>query len=197
MQLRSSASKPLVVTLRRSLRNYKKIDYSGMDSIEEESEYDGTKNILHDDTLYSDPDWLPIEKHATEKHATEKKLATTNHEKNYILTFIKNYIAIFEDVKKQHRPINYSNKYKSKLYYIDIMRVIIELYSTINEHFDSIYSNSSRLATIIRDKANEFAIPLCDIDRKYHLRGNDASLMRNCVRELYIYINKINYVNNE
>ena len=47
--------------LRRSSRNIKKVDYTGMDTIEPESEYDGFTNIYADETIYEDPDYQPFE----------------------------------------------------------------------------------------------------------------------------------------
>ena len=77
MQLRSGktvnkATRDILVTVkttgkvvassrRRSPRNYKKVDYTGMDTIEPESEYDGITDIWYDDSYYSDSDYEPEE----------------------------------------------------------------------------------------------------------------------------------------
>lgn len=45
--------------LRRSPRKYKKVDYTGMDTIEPESKYDGITDIWKDETIYEDPDYKP------------------------------------------------------------------------------------------------------------------------------------------
>lgn len=55
----TQAESKLFTGPRRTLRNYKKVDYTGMDTIEPESEYDGITNIWADQTIYSDPDYLP------------------------------------------------------------------------------------------------------------------------------------------
>jgi hypothetical protein len=46
-------------TLRRSKRKVPKVDYTGMDTIEPESEFDGITDIWNDETIYEDPDYIP------------------------------------------------------------------------------------------------------------------------------------------
>ena len=48
-----------LIPLRRTRRKYKKVDYTGMDTIEPLNEYDGLTNIWADETIYSDPDYIP------------------------------------------------------------------------------------------------------------------------------------------
>jgi hypothetical protein len=43
----------------RPRRNISKVDYTGMDTIEPESDYDGITNIWTDITIYEDPDYVP------------------------------------------------------------------------------------------------------------------------------------------
>jgi hypothetical protein len=45
----------------RSRRNVPRVDYTGMDTIEPESEYDGITDIWYDLTLQEDPDYVPEE----------------------------------------------------------------------------------------------------------------------------------------
>ena len=47
------------MTPRRTLRNYKVINYTGMDTIEPECEFDYITDIWHDETIHSDPDYTP------------------------------------------------------------------------------------------------------------------------------------------
>ena len=53
-----------VIKLRRSRRNIPVVNYTGMDSIEPESEYDGITDIWQDKTLKSDPNYNPEEDEA-------------------------------------------------------------------------------------------------------------------------------------
>ena len=48
-----------LIRMRRTRRKYKKVDYTGMDTIEPESEYDGITNIWADKTINEDPDYVP------------------------------------------------------------------------------------------------------------------------------------------
>lgn len=48
-----------LIRMRRTRRKYKKVDYTGMDTIEPESDYDGITNIWADKTINEDPDYVP------------------------------------------------------------------------------------------------------------------------------------------
>ena len=172
--------------LRRTARRYKKVNYAGMDTIEPECEYDFMTNIWHDETIESDPDWLPVKELASAKPATAKP--ATSLKDHPIYRFIKNYIDIFEDVKAKYQPVNYHNKEMGKLYHIDMMRVVIELYSAINDNRDVIFDRSFTLAKVVKQKANELIVQLEGTDEYYALKGHDLSLYNNYMLELKNYI---------
>jgi len=170
--------------LRRTARRYKKVNYAGMDTIEPECEYDFITNVWHDETIETDPDWLPVKELA--KPATDKP--ATSFEDHPIYRFIKNYIAIFQDVKAKYQPLNYHSKEMGKSYHIDMMRVVIELYSAINDNRDIIHIKAPPLAKAINQKANQLIMQLEGTDEFYALKGHDLALYNNCMLELKNYI---------
>jgi hypothetical protein len=50
---------PTFQDVRRSRRKVQRVDYTGMDTIEPESEFDGITDIWYDLTLQEDPDYVP------------------------------------------------------------------------------------------------------------------------------------------
>ena len=60
------------MTVRRSPRNIRRVDYTGMDTIEPECEFDGITNIWADETIHYDPDYVPPHyNHKTSKNETK------------------------------------------------------------------------------------------------------------------------------
>ncbi len=223
---------------RRSPRNYKKIDYTGMDTIEPESKYDA---------VYHDPDWLPTN-NATDKPdndlvlikvrrmrlrsgrvltnditvsctALRDKIKTAyppatflvrppaaaaflvpapapaplspEKDSTGVIQILKNYLKIFQEVKNKYYASKDSNRHKSKLYYVEMMRVIIEMYSIMNENFNTLASRSRDFLIVSRDKSYEFKGVFRGLDHKLRFRGRDLSLYRNCIRELDSYIGQV------
>jgi len=67
------------MTIRHSPRLAKnpRVNYTGMDTIEPESEYDGITNIWADETIYEDPDYLPYTSKTTTPTTTSITTNTT------------------------------------------------------------------------------------------------------------------------
>ena len=63
----------------RPRRNVPIVDYTGMDTIEPECEFDGITNIWADETIYEDPDYIPDIKI---KHKTTKTQTKTRPRRN-------------------------------------------------------------------------------------------------------------------
>ena len=62
------------MTVRRSPRNIRRVNYTGMDTIEPWDEFDGITNIWADETIYYDPDYVPS--HRNHKVSTVSKNET-------------------------------------------------------------------------------------------------------------------------
>jgi len=117
-------------------------------------------------------------------HDTPIQQPNTAQNTPYIFQFIKNYLDIFEDVKIKYKPNDITNHKQYKKYYIEMMRVILELFTNINQHFDTIRTRSSSLNRVIINKARDLLYDIADIENKYSLTGHHAALARNTIHEL-------------
>lgn len=80
--------------------NLPPVDYTGMDTIEPQNEYDGITDIWADQTIYEDPDYVPEDDYFEECHSTNKN---TPEEWDCMFNIVKliNNINTSDDILKQ------------------------------------------------------------------------------------------------
>lgn len=176
----NAKQKVLSSSRRRSPRNYKNIDYTGMDTIESES----------DDKKNSDPDWLPSSK--------LKVVATTkpNVNDHPVIKLIKKYLDYFHHCKNKYYKSCGTLK-QEKLFVIEVSRIILELYSIINEYFDELFVKNDcnklfEFSRVVNSKAHQLINSLYEYRSNQRYTGNDLSLINNCIHEMENYRSKYN-----
>lgn len=114
--------------------------------------------------------------------------------KNGVVRIIKNYISILEKSKEMYRVKDYNNRAQVRLYCVEVMRVIIEMYSIMNENFADLITSSNKFLEISQRKAYELIYNLDLLSKTALYRCRDLALYRNCICELNDYTTRVNKV---
>jgi hypothetical protein len=115
------------------------------------------------------------------------------NDKTGVIRILQNYLDTFEKIKAIYMIKNVNNKSQVRVYYVEMMRVIIEMYSIMNENFDYLVSKSrDSFLRISQEKAIEFVSNLNESTNRALYRGRDLALYRNCIAELNDYIDNVN-----
>jgi hypothetical protein len=135
--------------------------------------------------------------------ATVKPVVATTKQSSHttmIVNLLKKYVDYIQENKNKYYVRGGTLK-QEKIYVLEMCRVLLELYSIVNEYFDIIIGlgtmsevyKTGKFAEITYLKAIEF------IDTLYTYRGNqrytgkDLSLIKNCICEMENY--KYNFSN--
>lgn len=145
------------MTIRRSNRLAKlpRVNYTGMDTIEPECEYDYITNIWADETIYEDPDYIPSSKNI----AYSNTYSTPNTKSTTIYTY--NEQLFLNNAQILINTINNSPNLHLKAEYI------YELYQLINIQLLRFMKLSPskwmQLARVVYNKTSEFQLSITKI----------------------------------
>ena len=103
-----------------------------------------------------------------------------------IVNCINNHLRRFEDVKSKYPRT-------TKRYWVELARIITELYHHLDYYSDYFYATNSgiKFIKISMNKAIEFGDSLIESLEHLHYRGLDTHALEICIREIYMYLDKM------